>query len=215
MAYLTLVNCDLERERIILSLLGKSYWFLRHGETDWNAQYLSQGRTDVPLNATGLAQAECAGKALAARFAQGERPFTHIVSSPLKRAFVTAQKAREAILAVGGPDLPLSSDEDLQEVAFGVQEGQPMGQWYDPWIAGVYVPEGGELFVDLRARAVQAVNRALAAGQGSPLIVAHGALFRALRSAMDLPVNVRLPNATPLLARYVDRHWELELETLP
>ncbi|MBU6500106.1 MAG: histidine phosphatase family protein, partial [Rhodospirillales bacterium] len=37
-----------------------AFWFLRHGETDWNAQNLSQGNVDIPLNETGLAQARSA-----------------------------------------------------------------------------------------------------------------------------------------------------------
>ena len=37
-----------------------AFWFLRHGETDWNAQNLSQGAVDIPLNETGLAQARLA-----------------------------------------------------------------------------------------------------------------------------------------------------------
>jgi len=32
------------------------FWFLRHGETDWNAQGISQGNVDIPLNAVGIAQ---------------------------------------------------------------------------------------------------------------------------------------------------------------
>ena len=61
------------------------FWFIRHGETDWNAQNLSQGDIDIPLNAVGRAQAQSA-----AALMQGHRIVT-IVSSTLSRALDTAQ----------------------------------------------------------------------------------------------------------------------------
>ncbi|NHN84962.1 histidine phosphatase family protein [Acetobacter musti] len=173
------------------------YWYLRHGETDWNKKGLSQGRTDIPLNATGIAQAEAAGAILAERAVAG-LSIRRIVSSPLTRALRTAEIAADA-LGCANTRPTLSVDPGLEEVCFGEQEGQPMGEWYDDWIAGHYTPPGAEPFALLRDRAVSAVNRALA-GDGMVMIVAHGALFRALRSAMRLPANVRLPNATPLVA---------------
>ncbi|MFT8445562.1 MAG: histidine phosphatase family protein [Acetobacter orientalis] len=174
----------------------RPYWYLRHGQTDWNRDGLSQGRTDVPLNATGIEQAQAA-VGLFKTALKNHRPFTHIVSSPLDRAFQTAAIVREGLIAAGFEALPLETDDGLEEVCFGEQEGQPMGDWYDSWIAGAYTPAGAEPFAELRHRAIAAVNRATGLG-GVPLIVAHGALFRALRAAMNLPANVRLPNATPL-----------------
>ncbi len=161
------------------------FWFLRHGETDWNAQGLSQGRTDIPLNSVGLAQARRAARTL-----EGSG-IAAVVASPLSRARVTAEIAAEAL------GLPVSFDDDLREVNFGEQEGRPMGDWYDDWIAGTYTPERAEPFPVLLARAVLAVNRALE--RPAPvLVVAHGALFRALRLAFGLEPNVRTPNALPI-----------------
>ncbi|WP_229682683.1 histidine phosphatase family protein [Siccirubricoccus deserti] len=162
------------------------FWFLRHGETDWNAQGLSQGSTDIPLNSVGLAQARRAAKTLV-----GIGGIATIISSPLVRARVTAEIAAEAL------GLPVAIDAGLREVEFGEQEGKPMGDWYDDWIAGDYTPAGAETFVGLYTRVVAAVNRATAQ-PGPVLVVAHGALFRALRLAFGHEPNVRTPNALPI-----------------
>ncbi len=166
-------------------LPARAFWFLRHGETDWNAQNLSQGDRDIPLNALGLAQAREAATAL-----QG-RGIRSIVASPLSRAADTAAIVAEAL------QLPVATDPELREVAFGVREGQPVGAWYDEWVAGNSTPAGAESFAALRLRGAQAITRAL--GRKPPvLVVAHGALFRAIRAEMGLSPNVRTPNAQPL-----------------
>lgn len=190
-------------------LQARPYWYLRHGQTDWNARDLSQGRTEVPLNATGEAQAIAAGERMVRHWQDGAAPITRIVSSPLGRALKTAEVVRDAIAEKAGVRLPLTTDEGLLEVCFGEQEGKPMGDWYDPWIRGEYVPQGAETFSELRDRAVGGVNRALEGGEGLPLIVAHGALFRALRAAMGLPINVRLANAVPLYLSPGEAAWEM------
>ncbi|MFN3449471.1 MAG: histidine phosphatase family protein [Roseococcus sp.] len=179
------------------------FWFLRHGETDWNARGLSQGTTDIPLNATGHAQARRAARTLAGV------EIAAIVASPLMRARVTAEIVAETLR------LPVRLDPELREVEFGVQEGQPMGEWYDDWIAGGFTPEGAESFAALRARAVRAINRATAL-PGPVLVVAHGALWRAFRQAAGLPANVRTPNALPLRAEPGAEAWTLTaLELAP
>ncbi|MCO6419925.1 histidine phosphatase family protein [Siccirubricoccus sp. KC 17139] len=170
----------------MVALNPVGFWFLRHGETDWNAQGLSQGTTDIPLNSVGLAQAERAAKTLL-----GLGPIATIVSSPLVRARVTAEIAAKAL------GLPVAIDPGLREVEFGEQEGQPMGDWYDDWIAGSYTPAGAETFAALHDRAVAAINRATAK-PGPVLVVAHGALMRALRLAFGHEPNVRTPNALPI-----------------
>ena len=164
------------------------FWFLRHGETDWNARGLAQGNVEIPLNATGIAGAEVAAALLRGR---GIRS---VVCSPLGRARETAAIVRRTL------DLPVEIEDDLREVRFGAREGQPMaGVWFGEWIEGRATPEGAETFAELRARAVGAANRALT--RTAPvLVIAHGALFRALRAAMGLEPNVRLANAVRFCA---------------
>ena len=167
-----------------MSLVPRAFWFLRHGETDWNARNLSQGNVDIPLNDVGRAQAITAAGLLR------HRGIRTIIASPLSRARDTAMTAGETI------GRTVAFDDDLREVSFGVQEGQPMAEWFNDWVEGRFTPEGAEPFATLRTRAVRAINRALE-HESPVLVVAHGALFRALRAEMGLPPNVRTPNAVP------------------
>jgi broad specificity phosphatase PhoE len=176
-----------------------AFWFLRHGETDWNAQNLSQGNVDIPLNETGLAQARSAALLLRGR---GIRT---IVSSPLGRAKVTAD------IAAAELGLSVQIDDGLREVAFGVQEGQPMSEWFQPWVDGLLTPEGAESFPVLTVRAVAAINRCTTRPP-TVLVVAHGALFRAIRGAMGHEPNVRTRNAVPIWCeppKEGARAWEI------
>ena len=58
---------------------------VRHGETDWNRDERFQGQANPPLNETGRAQAVGLSVALAAT------PLGAVYTSPLERAFVTAE----------------------------------------------------------------------------------------------------------------------------
>lgn len=187
-----------------IALTPTPFWFLRHGETDWNAEGRSQGHTDIPLNTVGVAQARRAALAMV------DRGVATIVASPLSRALRTAEIVAEAL------NLPVATDPGLMEVGFGVEEGRPMGDWYDDWIAGTFTPEGAETFQALHDRAVAAINRATAR-PGPVLVVAHGALFRALRLALGHQPNVRTPNALPIWCAPPEagRVWAVTPAALP
>ncbi len=173
-----------------------AFWYLRHGETDWNAQGLSQGNVDIPLNENGLAQAREAGALLRGR---GIRS---IVASSMGRAQQTAHVVSDAL------GLPFMTDRELREASFGDQEGKPLGGWYDRWVIQEFTPEGAEDFDALRHRAVGAVNRAL--DNTHPiLIVAHGALFRALRAEMGHSATVRTANGTTMFCEPAEPAWNL------
>lgn len=86
-------------------------YILRHGQTDANKKYLLQGRSDLPLNDTGILQAREAGEG----FRRLGITFTEVYSSPLQRAVQTAQYAAEGI--------PLRTDDRLLEMDYGPYEG--------------------------------------------------------------------------------------------
>ena len=72
-------------------LTETTFYYLRHGETDWNKEHRMQGATDVPLNATGVAQAHRAKEALRGRHVET------ICCSPLSRAYDTAMIVNEVL----------------------------------------------------------------------------------------------------------------------
>ncbi len=178
------------------------FWYLRHGQTDWNAKSWSQGNVDIPLNDIGIAQAHEAAQAMRGRGVQT------IIASPLSRARVTAEIVGEAL------GLPVQLDEELRECSFGVREGQPMSDWFHDWVDGHETPEGAEPFDVMRTRVVGAVNRALQS-PAPVLVVAHGALFRGLRAAMGMVANVRTQNCQPMYLKPPTPEspdWALHLE---
>lgn len=168
-----------------LAIAQTPFWYLRHGETDWNRQGLSQGSNDIPLNELGLVQAREAAVRLR------DRGITSIVASPLSRARVTAEIVAEAL------GLEVTIEPDLREVSWGIHEGKPLAEWFPDWIAGHATPEGAESFDTLRRRAIAGLNRAVS-NPPAVLIVAHGGVFRAIRSAMNLEMAGRTRNCVPM-----------------
>ena len=159
------------------------FLYLRHGETDWNAEGRFQGRTDVPLNARGLAQARTARDLLA-----GTGVAT-ICSSPQRRARETAEIVNKAL------GLPLVVIDDLAECCLGVREGQLKAEWYPEWKAG-RTPDGAEPYRDFLVRALRGINQALEQ-DGPVLIVAHGGTYIPVRDHLGLG-EIELQNCVPV-----------------
>ena len=68
-----------------MPFIHKSFYFLRHGETDWNKQQRIMGQSDIPLNKNGVLQAKTVAEKIQVL------PIDAIVTSPLKRAYATAE----------------------------------------------------------------------------------------------------------------------------
>lgn len=168
-----------------MALARVPFWFLRHGETDYNAAGLSQGALDTDLNATGRAQAAAAGPRLVGR------EIVQIIASPLRRARETAEIVNEYL------GLDLAFEPGLREVLFGGMEGKLLQPWFPEWLEGRYTPPGAESFAEVTARVEAAMVRVLAL-PGPLLVVAHGGVFRTLRAAMGMASNQRTQNGVPI-----------------
>ena len=105
-------------------MAGWPIWFIRHGQTDWNAEGRLQGQRDTELNAKGLAQAtRVAGRLKNA--AGGHLEAAHFVASPLRRASRTMEIVRATL---GLPEADYRVDQRLMEINFGSWEGSTWAQ---------------------------------------------------------------------------------------
>jgi probable phosphoglycerate mutase len=147
---------------------------LRHGETDWNLSGRAQGHADVPLNATGHAQARAVARVLA------ETGPVRLWSSDLMRAAQTAEQVADAT------GLAVEKDARLREYDVGERSGLTMAEFaaefperHANWLhdsESRLVP-GEETTAQVRARIVPALREcldSLAAGE-TGIAVLHGA----------------------------------------
>jgi probable phosphoglycerate mutase len=162
------------------ALLAGSFIFLRHGETENNRLGLVAGASDVPLNATGQAQARAAAQRLTAGGIDA------IWSSPLRRARDTADCVAQAL------GLPVLVVPELAERNWGELEGRPR----ELRQRGV-TPPGGESLEAFRARTLRGLQQI--APSRLPLIVAHSGTFRVLSDWLGLPPQTApVANSLPL-----------------
>lgn len=89
-------------------------YIVRHGQTDWNLENRLQGRTDIPLNHTGIKQARLLRKDI---LRQG-LIFDSVYASPLQRTVKTAK-------IIAGEKASIILDNRLLERGAGAFEGQP------------------------------------------------------------------------------------------
>jgi probable phosphoglycerate mutase len=160
-------------------------YLVRHGETDWNRAKRFQASTDVPLNATGVAQA----RALREELARREVSFAAARCSPLGRAVETAR------IVLEGSGLAALVEPAFIELSMGDFEGRlesdlrsELGPAFDEWRAAHYTlpaPGNSESIIS-GAERVRAALLALGplAAAGDVLVVAHQAVNMAMKVAL-------------------------------
>jgi broad specificity phosphatase PhoE len=171
-------------------------YYIRHGETAWNAEGRFQGSRDIPLNDLGRVQAATAGGILADLFARDRRQVSSLafVASPLGRTRLTMELVRGTLKL---PPDDYAVDDRLREIGYGQWEGLTLPEMKlhdaatfaardeDKW--GVAAPSG-ESYASVTSRIREWFESLLM----DTVAVAHGGTMRALMVALGV--------ATPLEA---------------
>lgn len=174
----------------------KPFYFLRHGETDYNVKRLFTGQTDVVLNQKGIDQAHHIGKNLI------DKNISLIVSSPLQRACQTAEIISNYI------HKSIEIIPGLQECSFGELEGTPIGDGTDlqNWAKGMG-PKKAENIADFDFRIKKTFEKLFACKKENFLVVSHGGVHSSFFRIYKMPnletQNTILYQHTPILTPFL------------
>ena len=159
----------------------------RHGQTEWNLQNRVLGRTDIPLNQKGKAQAVELAENLAAIH------IDHIYVSPLARAAETGKIVAE-ICGAG-----LSVRDALIEHDFGAFEGVDRSDENYKRAKRIFAKRypGGESYFDVAARVYPFLKELKNLHpEDTVLIVTHAAACRVICSYFEELDNEELATYT-------------------
>ncbi|OPL17492.1 MAG: hypothetical protein AVO38_00465 [delta proteobacterium ML8_D] len=162
----------------------KVIFLIRHGNTEFNKKKLFRGHFDVPLDSTGIRQAEETGKFLKVI------DFDVIFSSPLSRAYKTA----EIIKKYQKNTVKLRKEDGFLDLNFGDWEGKGYDEVkleypeiFNQWMREPYkasIPKG-EMLYDAQSRAWKTLKEIVENNAGTFLaIVTHRIINKLLISKM-------------------------------
>ena len=174
---------------------GPVVYYIRHGETEWNARGRLQGTQDIPLNDLGRRQAAKAGGILADLLARRGRSESSLafIASPLGRARLTMELMRQTMRL--SPD-DYALDDRLREIGYGRWEGSTLAQMQaaDPEVFArrqadkwTVAPPDGESYAQVQAR----VSDWYDSLRADTVAVAHGGTARALMVALGIETPER------------------------
>lgn len=162
-------------------------YFVRHGQTDYNAEIRVQGQADIDINAVGRRQADANGEKLARLLGRAEG--FDFVASPLRRTRETMQHIR---VKMGLPAEGYRTDPRLMELNFGDWQGftfteieartpgATVPRLEDKWD---FVPPGAH--AESYAMLAERVRNWLADLDTQTICVTHGGVIRSLFNIIE------------------------------
>lgn len=159
----------------------KQLFFVRHGQTEWNAIRRMQGQWNSDLNDTGRAQAAVNGSLLA------QLDIEAIFASPLDRTRQTAHIINQRL------NLPIVYDDRIMEWDCGDWSGHLYAdiaqKWPDEWAAWqadrfAYRGPNCENYPDMIARTAPFLDELRGHPANNVAIVSHGMIGKVMVSAL-------------------------------
>lgn len=169
------MNTQLESKQ---TRMKQTLLIVRHGQTIWNVEHRLPGQlAGVALNDNGHQQATRLAEALSVI------PISTIISSPLERAYHTAEYLAQ------GRNLEIYAEPDLMDTNVGDWSGRLIDEvskndpnWKEYVKNPTIAPEGVETFPEVQQRVVAAVERWLTREDAGayPAFVAHADVIKVL-----------------------------------
>ncbi len=159
----------------------KQLYFVRHGQTEWNAIRRMQGQWNSDLTELGRQQAKVNGEFLAGHNIQ------HLVASPLTRTQQTAHIINEHL------SLDIHLDDRIKEWDCGDWSGEMWDEVADKWPAEFsawradpyqYRGPNCENYPDMIERATPFIDELLQSPHERIAIVSHGMIGRVMISIL-------------------------------
>lgn len=163
------------------------FYFVRHGQTDYNKDNKIMGQIDIPLNEVGLEQAQTVAKSIA------RLEISHIISSPLKRALQTSEIIASTI------NKPFIVIDELMQNHLGIWEGRSKEEFlnetgienlFEHWKMGGDI-EGAESWINFVSRISVGLSSALTKTmhhENPILIVGHKPTYWAISQILNAKI---------------------------
>jgi broad specificity phosphatase PhoE len=177
----------------------KTFYYVRHGQTDANAQGLMCGGDwDISLNEKGLSQAS----GLSEKILSLGPSVDEIRCSPMVRAQQTAELINKSLLA------PVTTVEGLKEWCVGDWEKKPWETVPDP-IQTNENPPNGESQEEFGSRVLSSISLELENSSKTLLFVSHGAFAYVLFAQLGLEQNM-INNCEIYRITFLAPNWKIE-----
>ena len=187
----------------------------RHGETDYNLEGRCQGAVDIPLNATGIKQAEALAESLK------NVKIDVFITSPLQRAYVTTQKVAawhgnpEIIVEPRLREINLGEWASQKSADLKISEPKKFPRWQaQPWKVR---PPKGESIQEEQRRCHAALQDIVAQHAGKTIFIGAHSMVNGviLCDVMDIDIKhfaqISQDNTCVNVLQYKNGQWKVLL----